>query len=160
MRALWQSRRPYQGMMLALAGLLLGLGLCFAAPVAGLADETSAPSAADKAAIRQVIEGQIAAFQRDDGEAAFGFASPSARMIFGSAEHFMEIVRRGYQAVYRPRSVQFGATEEVDGLPIQHVLVVAPDNVVVDAVYIMARQPDGTWRINGCILTESEQKST
>lgn len=123
------------------------------------ADEPPVGSA-DQAAIRQVIEDQIAAFRRDDGDAAFGYASPQIRRQFGSAERFMEIVRDAYQPVYRPSSVDFGATEEVDGAPVQHVLVVAPDGVVVDALYFMVQQPDGSWRINGCVLTRSEQKTT
>src|SRR6516225_5395557 len=71
------------------------------------AEET--PSPADAAAIRNVIESQFAAFQRDDGEAAFAFASPRIRERFATAENFMRMVREGYAAVYRPRDTAFGA---------------------------------------------------
>src|SRR6185369_2536882 len=63
---------------------------------------------ADRGAIRAVIEQQLAAFQRDDGEAAFAFASPGIRAQFQTAETFMSMVRSGYPPVYRPREVQFG----------------------------------------------------
>jgi hypothetical protein len=138
----------------------LGLiGLSFLSPRAGFADDGSV-GGADQAAIRQVIQNQIAAFRRDDGAAAFSYASPSIRAQFGSPENFMHIVRNAYQPVYRPSSVEFGATEEVDGAPVQHVLVVAPDGGVVDALYFMVQQPDGSWLINGCVLTKSDQKTT
>ena len=69
---------------------------------------------AEKGAIRKVIEAQIGAFRADDGERAFGYASPNIRQIFRSAENFMAMVRNGYQPVYRPRSVRFGDLVEVE----------------------------------------------
>ena len=69
----------------------------------------------DRAAIRNVIEGQLAAFQNDDGQAAFGFASPSIRAMFGDSETFMTMVRKGYQPVYRPREVEFRDLAPVAG---------------------------------------------
>jgi hypothetical protein len=84
----------------------LGLiGLSFLSPRAGFADDGSV-GGADQAAIRQVIQNQIAAFRRDDGAAAFSYASPSIRAQFGSPENFMHIVRNAYQPVYRPSSVR------------------------------------------------------
>ena len=74
--------------LLAVLGLLLGL----AAPT--LAQDLSA---ADRSAIREAIQGQVDAFRRDDGEGAFGFASPSIRGMFGTSEIFMDMVRQGYQ---------------------------------------------------------------
>ena len=139
--------------------LLLLAGMLLLGPSPARADEPPV-GGADQAAIRQVIESQIAAFRRDDGETAFGYASPQIRRQFGSPERFMQVVRNAYQPVYRPSSVEFGATEEVDGEPVQHVLVGAPDGSLVDALYFMSQQPDGSWRINGCVLTRSDQKTT
>src|ERR1700756_3001229 len=65
-------------------------------------------STADRGAIRAVVEDQLAAFQRDDGAAAFAFASPGIQAEFGTVENFMAMVRSGYQPVYRPREVAFG----------------------------------------------------
>ncbi len=61
-------------------------------------------------------------------------------------------MRTAYPAVYRPREVEFRDLLEIGGAPTQQVLVVGPDNVAYLAYYIMQRQPDGGWRINGCIL--------
>ena len=35
-----------------------------------------------------------------------------------------------------------------------------PDGRPRIALYIMERQPDGSWKIDGCILTESDDKAT
>ncbi len=135
---------------IATAFLALGLFglLCGASPA--LAD--GGWSDADRAAIRTTIESQLAAFGRGDGGRAFAYAAPAIRQKFGTPENFMAMVRTAYPAVYRPREVEFRDLLEIGGAPTQRVLVVGPDNVAYLAYYIMQRQPDGGWRINGCIL--------
>jgi hypothetical protein len=141
--------------MRVLAVLLCLLFAGVARPAA--ADETpSSLAAADRAAIREVIQGQIGAFRADDAAAAFGYASPNIQGMFGTPEHFLAMVRNGYQPVYRPRSVTFGALVEVDGQPAQKVEVVGPDGRGTLALYYMEHEADGTWKIDGCQLTESE----
>jgi hypothetical protein len=124
------------------------------------ADEAMPLGAADRAAIRAVVEEQLAAFQRDDERTAFGLASPTIQQQFRSSGNFMRMVRNGYQPVYRPRDVQLGEIETVDGTIIQRVELIGPDGVPALAHYVMQRQPDGSWRINGCFLTASEQRTT
>ena len=104
--------------------------------------------------IRSVIDQQIDAFKRDDATGAYSFAAPSIQQIFPSAEIFMQMVRQGYQPVYRPRSFEFDELTEIDGKIVQPVRVVGPDGVPVTALYIMERQPDGSWKIGGCVLTQ------
>jgi hypothetical protein len=140
-------------MFLAL-GLLLALGL--AGATARAADP---PGAADAAAIRSVIEGQIAAFRRDDGEAAFSFAAPGIRRQFGTVDTFMAMVRGGYQPVYRPQTYRFGALAVIDDLIVQKLHVVGPDGRAATAFYIMEQQADGSWRIAGCSLGAPEEQS-
>ncbi len=108
--------------------------------------------AGDREAIRAVIERQIAAFRRDDAAAAFSFASPAIRERFQTPARFMEMVREGYRPVYRPRSVEFQEIHLLQGEPVQQVLVLDPEGAPVIALYFMERQPDGSWRINGCQL--------
>jgi hypothetical protein len=124
------------------------------------ADDAATLGAADREAIRTIIERQLAAFQRDDERAAFDLASPTIQQQFRSAGNFMRMVRSGYQPVYRPRDVQFGTIETVEGAIVQRVELIGPDGVPALAHYVMERQPDGSWRINGCFLTASEQRST
>jgi hypothetical protein len=114
---------------------------------------------ADRAAIRKVIEDQMAAFRRDDGQAAFAFASPMIQSMFGSAETFIAMVRGGYMAVYRPRTVEFGALTGDRESPVQLVHVVGPDGVPAVAAYEMIRV-DGRWRINGCVLLPSRERAS
>jgi hypothetical protein len=144
-------------MRLRLVGLLVAvLGL--------LAVQANAQSAgslgdADRTAIRGVIEQQLAAFRRDDGNAAFAYASPMIRQMFGSPDNFMAMVRGGYPPVYRPREVEFRDLADIDGRLTQRVLLVGPDGTVVVAHYFMQRQPDGSWLINGCVLKGAEDRS-
>jgi hypothetical protein len=143
--------------MRAFAILLLCCLLAGAAAAPARADETpSSLPTADRDAIKGVIQGQIGAFRSDDASAAYGFASPSIQALMGDAGHFLEMVRHGYAPVYRPRSVTFGALIEVNGQPVQKVVVIGPDGRATLALYYMEQEHDGTWRIDGCVLTESE----
>ncbi len=110
----------------------------------------------DRQAIRAVIEDQLGAFQRDDAAGAFAHASPSIQRQFQNPTIFMEMVRIGYPPVYRPRHVEFRDIVDVDGVPTQRVLLVAPDGTPVIALYPMERQADGTWRIDGCFLVRAD----
>lgn len=129
-------------------------------PAVGRAEsDTAAPTDFDRAAIRQVIESQLAAFQKDDGAQAFSYASPFIQSKFGSPEIFMEMVRTGYRPVYRPREVEFRDLVSENERLFQKVFIVGPDGESVLALYEMQRQPDGTWKINGCILVKAPDQS-
>jgi hypothetical protein len=106
-------------------------------------------------AMQAVISAQVEAFRRDDGPAAFAFASPMIQGMFRDAETFMDMVRGGYPQVYRPRSLRFLDARAVDGRILQKVLVEGPDGSLVVAVYEMI-EVDGRWRINGCYLVPGE----
>jgi hypothetical protein len=114
--------------------------------------EEPAPGPAEAAAIRAVISDQLGAFLRDDRTAAFADASPTIQQIFHDPETFMQMVRSAYQPVYRSSSVEFRELGMVEGRLVQRVYMVGPDGIAVLADYEMQRQPDGTWRINGCTI--------
>jgi hypothetical protein len=114
--------------------------------------------AADHQAIRTAIEGQMEAFKRDDGAAAFAYASPRIQAIFKDPETFLSMVRKDYEPVYRPRVVSFRDIESIEGNLVQPVLVMGPSGVPVTALYIMERQDDGTWRIGGCVIVAEPDK--
>jgi hypothetical protein len=65
-------------------------------------------------------------------------------------------VRTGYEAVYRPRSTRFLEPFVLNGQVMQPLEVVAADASLLVAFYLMERQPDGTWRISGCVLGTSQ----
>lgn len=135
--------------MRQLISLVFGLVLaCSVAPAALAAED-------DGQAIRNVIERQLQAFQEDDGNEAFSYASPMIQRQFGSAETFMTMVRRGYPSVYRPQSVEFRGVELNGGYAVQEVFFLGPDGRPALALYFMELQEDGTWKINGVRMTEA-----
>jgi len=137
--------------------LLLVLAL-LAWPLSVSAQGSSGGS--DAAAIRSVIERQLEAFQRDDATAAFAFAAPGIQARFGTPEAFMDMVKRAYQPVYRPREKEFRALTSGEEGPVQKVLLVGPDGRLVLALYSMEREADGSWRISGCVLVEAEERTS
>ena len=114
----------------------------------------------DLAAIRNVIVGQFDAFRHDDAEKAFSFAAPKIKKIFGTPEVFLRMVRESYQAVYRPKTYRFRDIERINGQLVQPVTVVGPSGITEKALYIMEIQPDGSWRIGGCIMAQKPGDET
>jgi hypothetical protein len=138
--------------MLRVLALLVAL-------VIGTVGPAAAANGDDKAAIRNVIESQLDAFQRDDAREAFSYASPTIQEKFGTPTRFMSMVRSGYQAVYRPRAVEFRGLSERRGRLAQRVFFVGPDGRAVIAIYFMEQQDDGTWRIDGVQMTEAPDEA-
>jgi hypothetical protein len=126
------------------------MGFLFATP-------TFAQGDADRTAVQAVIEQQIQAFLRDDGETAYSFAAPSIQQMFPTADIFMEMVRGGYQPVYRPRSHVFGELKASGGGLEQVVEIVDADGEYWTAHYTL-ELIDGAWRITGCYLEKAPGK--
>lgn len=124
------------------------------------AQQVQQPAATDRQAIIGTIRAQLDAFQADDGGRAFTYATPQLRRLFRTPENFMAMVKGGYQAVYRPRSVEFLDARVVDGRIAQAVHFVGPDGRAVIAIYTMERQPDGSWRIAAVQLIPTGELSS
>ena len=111
------------------------------------------------AAIRRVIENQVAAFRAEDGAVAFGYAAPDIQAQFGAADGFMAMVKAHYRPVYTARTVDFSglarAIQEEPEMRIQRVHLVDDRGTGHQARYIMQKQPDGSWKIAGCHLLQS-----
>jgi uncharacterized protein DUF4864 len=133
--------------------LLAGCGTAWAQP-------DYKPTEADWDAMREVIEAQIDAFRQDNGDLAFSYAAPGIREQFKTAENFMRMVKTGYPAVYRPASVAFVDTAVEDGIPIQVVQFSDSAGAVWIGLYTMQRQPDKSWKVNGCQLVPGKAIST
>ena len=106
------------------------------------------------ASIVGVIDAQLEAFRRDDGSASFSFATRDIQVMFGTPADFLKMVAEAYQAVYRPREVTYADLIQENDRLVQRVLFTKSDDKRVLAFYMMARQPDRTWRIAGCVLFE------
>ena len=77
--------------------------------------QDAAVTPADRDAIRSVITTQLDAFRRADAPGAYAEAAPGIRQLFPTPEIFLDMVRRGYPPVYRPRSAEFTALTTEDG---------------------------------------------
>ncbi len=128
-------------------GLALAIILVLASgSFAAQADDTQ------DSAIQAVIESQLEAFQRDDGLTAFSFATPIIQQKFGDSERFMQMVRQGYDPVYRPASREYGETRYNANRAVQKVVFIDRNGKSWLALYFMEQQEDGRWRIGGVRL--------
>lgn len=133
--------------------LFFVLALVVAGPAAG------GPEHELRQSVVSVIKDQLAAFQRDDGKAAFAFASPDVQDQFGTPEAYLAKFAAAYEAVYRPKHVTFLNLAYSRGRLVQRVLVVGPDGGAVVALFPMVQMPDGSWRVDGCVLVPATGKS-
>lgn len=120
----------------------------------GLSAPVAAQSDADRAAVQGVIQQQIQAFLRDDAATAYSFASPGIKDMYPTDDQFMRMVQQGYPQVYRPRSHEFGELIAKDGHLEQTVDIVDAAGEFWTALYTLALQADGTWKITGCYIVK------
>ena len=132
--------------------LLLAICLNFASPVQAMDD-------ALKSGAQNIIRGQMEALGRDDADAAYNYATPAIRSMFPQASGFLDMVKRGYAPVYRHQSVDFREIREGSGTIGQTVHIVDADGVPWDALYTLEQQPDGTWKISGCVLLKAAEQA-
>lgn len=138
-------------MLRAIAILSIVFAGCF---IAAPARAQSAVEA--ETAIRATIGAQLDAFQQDDWEQAFSYASPTIQGIFGDPDRFSHMVRGGYPMVWRPQSVEYGELRATERGPAQRMVFVGPDGQIHLADYYMV-EVNGVWRVNGVILLKGEQ---
>lgn len=139
---------------------LIALHAALVLAVAPLLASGQSISAADARAVREVIEAQLDAFKQDDAPRAFSYAAAGIRETFGTPESFLAMVRAQYAVVYRPRSVSFDAPMMIGDDLVQPVRMTDADGRTWIALYPMEKQPDGTWRINGCRLARLPARET
>lgn len=139
-----------------LAALLaLVAGVAFAAPPA----EPTLP-ATEWTAIRKVIGDQLVALKAGDGAKAMTYAAPGIQAQFGTPENFLRMVREGYAALLDARHTRFLQGAVIDDAVVQPLRLVLPNDTVLVALYQMQKQPDGRWRIAGCVIAPSTVQST
>src|SRR5207302_9291370 len=97
---------------------------------------------------------QIDAFKRDDARSAFALVSPGVQQAFRTPEKFLDVVRMAYRAMYRPAAVVFLDMLVMGEDVVQQVQVTDRSGLVWVAYYAMQRQRDGSWKTNGCHLTQ------
>ncbi|SEH91178.1 protein of unknown function [Rhizobium tibeticum] len=110
---------------------------------------------------RAMIEAQIKAFLNDDVDAAYSYAAPGIKAIYPDKNVFFAMVKKSYEPVCHPGNYAFGRSRSIDnGAMIYHeVLISGRDGKDWTAIYQIARQPDGSYKINGVhIVPNTESK--
>ncbi|HSV54576.1 MAG TPA: DUF4864 domain-containing protein [Burkholderiaceae bacterium] len=131
-----------------LAGACLACLLSLSAHAGPLSD-------AEQLQVRDVIQAQLDAFAQDDADTAFELATPGIRATLGKSERLLALVREAYPMVYRAASVAYFKAEESNGTVLQLVRITDPHSKSWLAIFSLERQADASWRISGCLVTES-----
>jgi hypothetical protein len=119
------------------------------------ADPPAPLTADERSVLHGLVQSQLDAFRRDDGETAFGLSGSRAHAIYTDAEDFMKTIRETYPPLYRPRTVLFAELVETNSGPIQILFVGGQDGLSYIAFYTFERQSDGSWLIAGCLLRKN-----
>ena len=132
------------------------LAMAFAATAAPawpqVIGEDAPPAIAEaRAAIEDVIAGQLSAFSERDVAAAWSHASPFIQGLFGTPENFGTMVERGYPMVWTNEGASFADLRAEGGRLLQRAVVEDAQGRFWTLDYDMV-EVDGAWRINGVTL--------
>ena len=130
---------------------LFALVVALSLPLPASAQTAEQPSAP----IQQTIQSQIDAMAADDFTAAFSFAAPNIKGMFGTAGQFEMMVRQGYPMVVAPRNVRMLELRTVAGNLWQRVLMVDGAGATHLLDYMMVETPEG-WQIGAVHLLPSQ----
>lgn len=141
--------------LLSTAGLLFGLCAPWWSSAWAIGDITTA----DAIAIHEVVQTQLEALSNDDADSAFELATPEKRMLIGSPDNFLRLIKEEYNPIYRYQRVIFSRPEVINGDAIQIVRVTDGNSRVWLAIFWMQQGEDSAWRIDGCQLLETTSVS-
>ncbi len=141
--------------LVAAASLLAGLCAPWWSNAWAIDDITTA----DAIAIHEVVQSQLEALSNDDAVSAFELATPEKRMLIGSPDNFLRLIKEEYNPIYRYQRVIFSRPEVIDGDAIQVVRVTDGYSRVWLAVFWMQQGEDSVWRIDGCQLLQTTSVS-
>ena len=110
--------------------------------------------AQDNVAIEDVIGNQLDAFNARDIDAAWTYASPNIKRLFGSSGNFGMMVEQGYPMVWDNAEVRFLELRDVRGALWQKVMVRDAQGGLHILDYQMVETSQG-WQINGVQLLPS-----
>jgi hypothetical protein len=117
-------------------------------------------NALDAKAITVVVQKQLDAFAKDDAKSAFALAGPVTQLQMGSADNFLQLIKKYYYPIYRHQVAYLLRPEILDGNIVQVVRLTDRDSHVWLAIYWMQRDDAGNWKIDGCQLLETTSVST
>lgn len=129
--------------------ILIGSLAC---PVAWALDDITT---ADAIAIKEAVQSQLDAFSKDDASRAFDLATTEKRMLLGSPDNFLRMVKDQYSPIYRPHEVILSQPEVVEGAVIQLAGITDSEDRVWVAIFLMQQEGDSSWKIDSCQLLET-----
>ena len=104
--------------------------------------------------IEAVIGGQLEAFEAQDIDRAFSYASPTIKGMFGSPEVFGLMVRRGYPMVWMPGEVTYLELAEIGGALWQRIEIIDQAGQRHYLGYRMVPGESG-WKIGGVQILDA-----
>ncbi|MBL0419887.1 DUF4864 domain-containing protein [Ramlibacter sp. AW1] len=111
--------------------------------------------AAEATEVRKVIIAQIEAMAQSDAERMFDTTTPRVREAVGSSGRFLAMMMGAYPMVYQPSQVNFHPPRRKSDGAFQLVEIKDRDDNSWLAVFILEQQPDRSWRISGCAVTQN-----
>ena len=109
---------------------------------------------ADQAAMRVLIEAQIAAMRAGDWPGAFALASPDLQAQYGTPAAFRDDVTAHYAPLPAVDNAEFISIVTFRGLPTYRVTLTDGEASTRMAYYLVRRLDDGSLRIAGCVLVQ------
>ncbi len=106
-------------------------------------------------AIQSAVQLQIEALVNDDADRAFALTTEDARNRLGSPDNFLKMIKEEYDPVYRHRTALYSSPQIVLGKVYQVVRLTDLDSHVWVAIYLMHKDAQGTWKIDGCRLIQT-----
>lgn len=113
----------------------------------------------DEIEAQRVILDQLSAFIENDGIRAYSHAAPSIKKIFPNPEQFMAMVERGYGAIFRSTTYDFGRNRVENGNIYQELILTGERGITWESVYALSKQDDGSWKIMGVQMRRSENST-
>ncbi|TFY96939.1 DUF4864 domain-containing protein [Ramlibacter rhizophilus] len=105
--------------------------------------------------VRNVILAQIQAMAENDAERMFETTTPEVRAAIGSSGRFLAMMHGAYPMVYQPSAVNFHPPHRKSDGAFQLVEIKDRNDQSWLAVFIVEQQPDHSWRVSGCAVTEN-----
>lgn len=137
--------------VLVTVSLLAGLWVPWWNAARAIGDITTA----DAIAIHEAVQSQLEALSKDDAASAFDLTTPEKRMLIGTPDNFLRLIKEEYDPIYRYQRVLFSRPEVINGDAIQIVRVTDSYSRVWVAVFWMQQGEDSSWKIDGCQLLET-----
>ena len=115
----------------------------------------AAVPSAEQNEMRALIAAQIEAMRRLDARAAFALATPELQLQYGSAESFLEQIKRDYAPLPQASRYEFLDAVLYRGYTTYRVILRDTQGRPTLAYYMLRRLADGSLRIAGCVFARS-----